>query len=170
MLRSIRSSNNNANLHKIPLNLVYSHPSIQKLGEYLWGVLSGGLDVEKHARAIQIETRSLEMESLVNKYTAEVPPPNWETAQESCRQEAVLLTGSTGRLGCYILKQLAETEGVVKIYALNRPSATNLSAETRQKDALGTWELRINAMALDKRNERNGLGENRFFRIQSVKR
>jgi thioester reductase-like protein len=85
------------------------------------------------------------MESLVNKYTAEIPAPKWETSSESRREEAILLTGSTGRLGCYILNQLTEKENVVKIYALNRPSAIGLSAETRQKDALRTWGLSVNS-------------------------
>lgn len=173
MLRSIRSSKNKADIHQIPLNFVYAHPSIQKLGDYFWGVLSGTLDVEEHNRAAHVETRCLEMESLVNKYTAEIPTPKWNTSPESRRKETILLTGSTGRLGCYVLKQLAENEGITRIYALNRPSALGPS-EARQKSAFKTWGISVNLDALEKivflectlSKDKLGLTQDMYLRVR----
>ncbi|KAF7761593.1 hypothetical protein Agabi119p4_9585 [Agaricus bisporus var. burnettii] len=175
MLRSIRSSKNKADIHQIPLNFVYAHPSIQKLGDYFWGVLSGTLDVEEHNRAAHVETRCLEMESLVNKYTAEIPTPKWNTSPESRRKETILLTGSTGRLSCYVLKQLAENEGITRIYALNRPSALGPS-EARQKSAFKTWGISVNLDALEKivflectlSKDKLGLTQDMYLRLQST--
>jgi len=150
MLHAIRSSRNQAEIHQIPLNFVYKHPSIQKLGDYFWRVLSATPDVSEQDRANQIERRCLEMESLVTKYAASIPMPQWQVLPGSRREETILLTGSTGRFGCYILGQLAERDDIVKIYALNRSNALNISPEARQTEAMKTWGLSLNSDAVDK--------------------
>jgi hypothetical protein len=150
MLRAIRSSENQADVHQIPLNFVYMNPSIQRLGEYFWRVLTGTHDVDGQNHAAHVETRCLEMESLVTKYTAGIPSPTWKTLPEPPLKETILLTGSTGRLGSHILKQLAEKVDTAKIYALNRPSALGLSSEVRQKGALESWGISVNQDAWEK--------------------
>jgi hypothetical protein len=150
MLHAIRSSENQADIHQTPLNFVYTHPSIQKLGDYFWRVLSATPDVSEQNRANHIERRCLEMESLVTKYTAEIPMPQWKVSPESRREETVLLTGSTGRLGCYVLQRLTEREDIVKVYALNRSNALNLSPGARQTEALRTWGITLDSNALEK--------------------
>lgn len=150
LLRAIRLSKNKANVHQIPSNFVYAHPSIQELGGYFWKVLTDNHDTSEESHATQIETRRLEMESLVTRYTAEISTPKWKTSLEPRREETILLTGSTGRLGCYVLKQLAENESIVKVYALNRASVLGLSAESKQKEALKLWGTSLDSDALKK--------------------
>jgi hypothetical protein len=126
------------------------YPTIQRLGEYFWRVLTGTHDVGEQNHAADVETRCLEMESLVTKYTTEVPTPGWKSSVELPLKETILLTGSTGRLGSHILKQLAEKVDTAKIYALNRPSASGLSSEVRQKGALESWGISVNQDAWEK--------------------
>ncbi|KXN87847.1 L-aminoadipate-semialdehyde dehydrogenase large subunit, partial [Leucoagaricus sp. SymC.cos] len=115
LLRAIWSSKNKANIHRVPSNFVYAHPSIQQLGDYFWMILTGIANMHEQNRAAQIETRCLQMQSLVAKNTAEIPTPAWTTPPASIDSATVLLTGSTGRLGCHILKQLIKHPDIVKV-------------------------------------------------------
>lgn len=54
------------------------------------------------------------------------------------RGDVVLLTGSTGSFGCNILAQLAASDSVIRIYALNRRSAQGQTLLERQRDTLRT--------------------------------
>jgi hypothetical protein len=154
------------------------YPSIQRLGDYFWRVLTGSHDVCQQNHATHVETRCLEMESLVTKYTTEVPTPKWKTSSELPLEETVLLTGSTGRLGCHILMQLAEKVGIAKIYALNRPSALGLSSEVRQREALKTWGISVNPNAwkkivfleYDPSKDKLGLTEHIYSTVRSFPR
>ncbi|XP_006463297.1 hypothetical protein AGABI2DRAFT_120116 [Agaricus bisporus var. bisporus H97] len=175
LLRAIRLSKNKANVHQIPPNFVYAHPSIQELGGYFWKVLTDNHDTSEESHATQIETRRLEMESLVTRYTAEISTPKWKTSLEPRREETILLTGSTGRLGCYVLKQLAENESIVKVYALNRASVLGLSAEYKQKEALKLWGTSLDSDALkkivyleyDPSKDKLGLTEDTYSKLQN---
>ncbi|KAJ3572833.1 hypothetical protein NP233_g2821 [Leucocoprinus birnbaumii] len=141
LLRAIRSSKNKANIHRIPLSFVYSNPTIQQLGDYFWMLLTGTADVDGQDHAAQLEARCLQMESLVTKYTSDLPTPAWKTSVESTSEEVVILTGSTGRFGCHILKQLIDRSDVLKVYALNRPSASGNTSEERQQEAFARWGI-----------------------------
>jgi hypothetical protein len=150
ILRAIRLSKNKADVHKIPSNFVYANPTIQKLGDYFWRLLSGSHDVSEQNHTAHIQTRCLEMESLITKYTADIPTPRWKVTSDKRHVETIVLTGSTGRLGCYLLKQMVEREDIIKVFALNRPSASGVSAETRQNEALKTWNVSLDSSTLKK--------------------
>lgn len=76
------------------------------------------------------ESRAEKIESLVRKYTADLPaqepildvpnPPDTHT---------VILTGSTGSLGSYLLNELLNDPATAKVYCLNRSA----DAAARQK-------------------------------------
>lgn len=141
LLRAIRSSKNKANIHGIPLGFVYTHPTIQQLGDYFWMLLTGTANVDEEDRAAQLESRCLQMESLVTKHTSNIPAPTWTTTSESHTEEIVILTGSTGRFGCHILRQLIDRSDVFKIYALNRPSPSGQTMEERQREVFSHWGI-----------------------------
>ncbi|XP_006456444.1 hypothetical protein AGABI2DRAFT_211390 [Agaricus bisporus var. bisporus H97] len=175
ILHAIRSSKNNANIHKVPLNIVYAHPSILALGNRFWQVISGTEVSGDRDQATRMKTRCTEMESLVAKYTTAIPMPTWRILSEPCREETVLLTGSTGRLGCYILKQLTDREDILKVYALNR-SVLGLSSQERQREALKIWDLNINPEAFQKivfleyspSENKLGLPEDAYLELQAT--
>lgn len=82
------------------------------------------------------------MNAMIDQYSvglsgsAPSPVVNGITnAEVSCSASAVvLLTGSTGGLGSFLLSQLLEKQMVEKVYALNRPSSPT-SIEGRQESA-----------------------------------
>ncbi|KAJ7095660.1 putative aminoadipate reductase [Mycena epipterygia] len=99
-------------------NLVYSHPTISQLSGFLAGLVSGvpnDMNVLDHKELI---------ESLVIKYSSEFVAPVVLSGSMAEKLQVVLLTGSTGNLGSHILASLVKDERVMRIYAFNRPSAT----------------------------------------------
>ncbi|KAF7360648.1 General substrate transporter [Mycena venus] len=65
------------------------------------------------------------IESLVTKHTSSLIPP----VPFAGDLQIVLLTGSTGNLGSQILASLLQDDRVVRVYALNRPSASGFTTE-----------------------------------------
>lgn len=91
---------------------LYSRPSISQLGEYVLSLLQGH-DASPAADDSWSESDSNRAEritNLVNKY-----------ADNLGESHAVILTGSTGSLGSYLLSELCN-RGVNRIYCLNRSS------------------------------------------------
>ncbi|KAJ7930505.1 hypothetical protein B0H13DRAFT_2532734 [Mycena leptocephala] len=99
-------------------NFVYDHPTIHRLAHYIFALTSGRLDEDGSA-----DTKSSAMQSMVAKYTHDFPP------------RVVLVTGTTGELGCYLLQNLLADDRVVRVYALNRPTRHRILRE-RQASAL----------------------------------
>ncbi len=95
------------------------------------------MDTEEEAREkIRI------MEELVQKYTCDFPsrrPPAPATASaNSPPGEFILLTGTTGRFGSYLLAQLLARPDVSRIYALNRgPQETIHERQHRSFEEMG---------------------------------
>lgn len=72
------------------------------------------------------------MHHMVVKYSQDILAPS-KTTQKTPYEKVVLLTGSTGALGSHILGELLKSDGIKKIYALNRKSVDDL--HTRQAAA-----------------------------------
>ncbi|OJD34061.1 nrps-like enzyme [Diplodia corticola] len=101
---------------------IYANPSVNKLAAALQSKLSEG-----DAEAKPTRPREQVMAEMVAKYTADLP----KTAAplpDLPEKQTVILTGSTGALGNYILENLISEPIVSKIYCLNRSD----SAAARQ--------------------------------------
>jgi hypothetical protein len=109
VLRSI-----DVNTEGIPINLVYLHPTIGRLSRYICDVAQG------HKSDSTQETIQ-RMNELVEKYSSgfpqHIPVPDIPSPTE-----IILLTGSTGGMGSYVLECLINDEKVSLIYCLNRRS------------------------------------------------
>ncbi|KAL7628838.1 hypothetical protein AAE478_000353 [Parahypoxylon ruwenzoriense] len=92
-------------------NVVFEHPSIQKLASYLYSLRTGG-------ELIQVDETEL-MSNLITKYSSF---PQFVPGSATPDGEVVLLTGTTGSLGAHILSQVALLPEVKKIYCLVRAS------------------------------------------------
>lgn len=75
------------------------------------------------------------MKAMVAKYSSDFPVHPAQGGGHSDRV-VVLLTGSTGGLGCYLLSRLASDASVARIFAFNRPARDRRSLRERQKLAL----------------------------------
>ncbi|TFK33600.1 hypothetical protein BDQ12DRAFT_614995 [Crucibulum laeve] len=125
---------------KIPQNFVYTHSSATAMAEAIYRLTSqstselvtvGQETPEEHASMIT---------SMVEKYTAifaeHVPRVAEATENDG---EVVILTGSTGSLGTYILDSLVSDSSVSKIYAFNRKGSS--LTEHRQMRSYAQREL-----------------------------
>ncbi|OSD00720.1 acetyl-CoA synthetase-like protein [Trametes coccinea BRFM310] len=154
----------NVNVHDIPSNFVYAHPSIAALSNFLSGLISGktvDADAERAAAIDRMRallekySQSLERrfpEKLANGYANGHANghangyanghANGHANGRAAHGQTVLVTGTTGRLGSHILAQLLARDDVDKVYALNRESSGSVKAlGARQKAAFEQWGL-----------------------------
>ncbi|THU89990.1 acetyl-CoA synthetase-like protein [Dendrothele bispora CBS 962.96] len=116
-------------LAKIPNNFVYEHPTQRELEEFLLGLLhrdSNGANEGKDLKAAVKERKLKAMKDMVEKYTKDFPTMRTATGTTTevndVRKKVVLITGTTGTLGTYILYSLLLDSRIAKVYALNRAS------------------------------------------------
>ncbi|KAJ7229429.1 hypothetical protein B0H12DRAFT_1147826 [Mycena haematopus] len=111
-------------------NFVYEHPSIAGLGAYIFSLVSGK---EQEGSSVSKEAK---MHEMVAKYTHEFPTHVGNTDSPLSNAKVVIVTGTTGELGSYILSQLVNDSNVRRVYALNRGSQHAQSLRERQALAL----------------------------------
>lgn len=88
---------------------LYSLPTISQLTEYIYGILQGQ-DSAPATTVVETDSdREARIADLVGKYS-----------EGFGQDHAVILTGSTGSLGSYLLSELLRDFSVTKIYCLNR--------------------------------------------------
>ncbi|GME52745.1 AMP-dependent synthetase/ligase [Neofusicoccum parvum] len=103
---------------------VYANPTINTLSTVIHNKINGA----NEALETQQIPREQVMAQLVEEYTANLPQANHNPLPPpDCH--TVILTGSTGSLGSYILETLLESPNIAKVYCLNRSE----QAEERQK-------------------------------------
>ncbi|RPD70255.1 acetyl-CoA synthetase-like protein [Lentinus tigrinus ALCF2SS1-7] len=133
-------------IHDVPLNFVYTNPTISALATYVQRILSGrGVDKEAERAA-----RIAQMEALLDKYSAEFKKSQWTSSRvgSAKSEETVLITGTTGRLGSHLLSQMLQKPEVVRVYALNRGTPEDSTTlKERQAEAFKTWGLDENLLS-----------------------
>ncbi|KAJ5670583.1 Male sterility NAD-binding [Penicillium maclennaniae] len=88
---------------------LYSRPTISQLSGYVLDLLQGNDSPPDAAHLESDADRETRISGLVGKYT-----------EDFGKDHAVILTGSTGSLGAYLLHELLRDLSVTKIYCLNR--------------------------------------------------
>ena len=110
---------------------IYAHPTINGLVRFLLrtphvpppekahaeGRTPGA---KAHPNADSTASPTDQMRSLLDKYVASLPPPQLKARHRPTTGITVLLTGSTGSLGSYILDALYHDPNVSRIICLNR--------------------------------------------------
>ncbi|SJL02274.1 uncharacterized protein ARMOST_05600 [Armillaria ostoyae] len=118
-------------------NIVYSNPSITQLAKYLVSVAQGALTPGGDA-ASRVDA----MHEMVRKYSKDFPTISQSRAPTLEAGKIVLVTGTTGGLGCHILANLVLDETVAHIYAVNRPGS--VPATKRQQQTFADHGLDVN--------------------------
>ncbi|KAI5884857.1 NAD(P)-binding protein [Schizophyllum commune H4-8] len=121
---------------KITQNIVYAHPSIEKLATFLsklaHGEASEGVDNEADVKRTIIAMAAKHSEGLPG-YVDATTLPQYIPA-EVAKPElpvTVLMTGTTGNLGADMLAQLLRDERVSRVYTIER--AGSAGAKDRQR-------------------------------------
>ncbi|KAI9371137.1 hypothetical protein BJX61DRAFT_543936 [Aspergillus egyptiacus] len=100
--------------HTIATHDIYANPTVELLARLVYGLMRGSIE-DRGSRVQKIDT-------LIEKYTSDLPVQR-QSPRTSNGRHAVILTGSTGSLGNYILSALLQDPTVVKVYCLNRSEA-----------------------------------------------
>lgn len=111
---------------KLGQNIVYEHPSIAQLAEYILNAKSGKAGAERDVRKVMVE--------YVDKWAAKLVTPSPRSAPQP-QGEVIVLTGTTGSLGAHILDQLTRRPEVSKVICLSR-ARSHADSEKRVSDSL----------------------------------
>lgn len=134
---------------------LYFHPTISHLSGYVSNLLQGKDSPPSAAISEADSDREIRIAELVSKYS--------EDLGES---HAVILTGSTGSLGTYLLYELLRDLSVSKIYCLNRSSdAASRQLKSLQEKGLERFETfppRVEFLEAKFGSERLGLDEGKY--------
>lgn len=96
--------------------VIYQHSTPQRLAAHILGnVLSG-----KGEELSEDEQQQQAMRAMWKKYTQDLTRAQPNRADPSNDNQTVVLTGSTGMLGSYLLSLMAQNPRVAKIICLNR--------------------------------------------------
>ncbi|KZP16286.1 putative aminoadipate reductase [Athelia psychrophila] len=115
-------------VQKVTQNVVFTHPTIRQLSAHI-AHLVAGVHAGPASAASAIET-------MIEKYSAGLTGIDKSTADTADAAPVVLLTGSTGGLGSFLLETLLRDTRVERVYAHNRPLASGTStSQDRQRDA-----------------------------------
>ncbi|EJU02073.1 acetyl-CoA synthetase-like protein [Dacryopinax primogenitus] len=131
----------------VPQNLVFNYPTVERLTGYMMKALGGvssQSDKEEGEKSSEIVKN---MQAMIDKYSRDFPTHT--PGQRKALGEVVLLTGSTGTLGTYLLQSLLLDERVKRVYAVNRPSSKNEMA-AGQREAFEDRGVDINLLKLPK--------------------
>jgi nucleoside-diphosphate-sugar epimerase len=137
---------------------IYGNPTVDRLSQFVVGILDGKSQAEI--------PRAEKIQNLVIKYTSDLPIRDERPQKGSSSPSTVILTGSTGSLGSYLLYSLLSNNTVSKVYCLNRSDA-----ESRQKQSfkdkglhLGPkdWQDRVEFLQASFGAPRFGLDESKY--------
>ncbi len=91
---------------------MYSHPTIASLASFLYHIASGKTENG-------VSSVTADMEAMVKEFTQNFPihTPSKATPDS----EVILITGTTGSLGSFIVDKLISMPSISRVYAFNRP-------------------------------------------------
>ncbi|ODH53244.1 hypothetical protein GX48_00440 [Paracoccidioides brasiliensis] len=138
---------------------IYSHPSIFALSRYVYDLIQGKDTAdENRMEPVDDYERSSKLSALVGKYTAGL-----------VEKHSVILTGSTGSLGSYLLHELLLDPTVAKVYCLNRSEdAASRQVQSFQEKGLtstGSFASRVEFLHAKFGDERLGLANDVYDRL-----
>ncbi|EON98455.1 putative l-aminoadipate-semialdehyde dehydrogenase protein [Phaeoacremonium minimum UCRPA7] len=95
---------------------IYSNPSLGRLSDYIFKLIES---TGSHQEAMNGDATS-EMKELVDKYIKGLPTKTISKPGPRVERQTVIITGSTGALGSYLLDLLISSDKIEKIICLNR--------------------------------------------------
>ncbi|KAG9309638.1 putative aminoadipate reductase [Chiua virens] len=126
---------------RIPYNIIFENPTIKLLSSRV-AALANDARFGHHDAVDLTKQHQQSINAMIEKYSVGLRGPAVEPV-------VVLLTGSTGGLGCFLLAQLLQSHVVQRVIALNRPSSTK-SIQERQQSAFEDRGLPIDLLDSNK--------------------
>lgn len=136
VLRHVRQLRAKTGLRSIHPGTIYLHPSVRNLASALYALANRSQTSELQREEQQKDATQKTLEKYLDEIES-LPKTELEHQVESDNQEGevVLLTGSTGSIGSYIMRGLMNRSDVTHIYCLNR-SSNSVSVQKERNAAL----------------------------------
>ncbi|KAK8080922.1 Non-canonical non-ribosomal peptide synthetase FUB8 [Apiospora hydei] len=116
--------------------VIYNNPTPKKLAAYVMQTILGNASSEP-----QSANSPQAMEALWKKYTENLPAPAHPGRPEAnTTGQVVILTGSTGMLGSYMLEAMAADPKVARVVCLNRAEDGGVAQQARSMRERGLDE------------------------------
>lgn len=106
---------------------IYANPTLELLARLVYSIMRGSIE--------NGVPREEKISALLDKYTSDLPEQKLDVSNTS-GQHTVILTGSTGSLGNYILHALLHDSTVAKVYCLNRSEAQERQTKSFEEKGL----------------------------------
>ncbi|KAG5788025.1 hypothetical protein H9Q69_012916 [Fusarium xylarioides] len=103
--------------------VIYRNPTAKVLAEYIQSLRSGASEDDEETQEIN------QIKAQVAKYTKNLPAPRTGKQAPLDDGQTVIVTGTTGSLGAYMLDQLCRLDNVKQIIALNRSEDGGVSRQ-----------------------------------------
>jgi hypothetical protein len=134
---------------KINTRIIYTNPTLAALAVALKALSHNGNDTINGIGIVG--TREKRMQELLHKYLDDLPTSTTKEGRTHQERLTVILTGSTGSLGSYILDSLAACQQVSRIYCLNRKAdAEQIQTEANSaRSLISKWGFRIKFLQAD---------------------
>lgn len=155
--------------------VVYSNPSLNQFSEYL--LRKGGLAPQPLDSGYQsVDEDEVDgkpklkyMQSLLEEYTQSLTVPSQPNRTPAIGNATVLLTGSTGSLGSYLLNELNNDPKVERIICLDRSSAAEKHSKIGPQRGLAALDPeRVEFLKANMADAHLGLGEEVYGRLSET--
>ncbi|KAF4950174.1 hypothetical protein FSARC_13280 [Fusarium sarcochroum] len=111
--------------------VIYRYPTPKDLAAYILSIQTGSVEQDEESKEVK------ETERLVSKYTENLPTPRSGKQQPLSNDQTIMITGTTGSLGAYMLDRLCKLPSVKKVVALNRGEDGGLSRQPSVSESRG---------------------------------
>ena len=143
---------------RVAPSTIYTRPTLSELTIEIMDLSSKS----RNAPVVDDIAREKRMSSILQQYSSSVKPPQKGHRTQGDGPPVIILTGSTGTLGSYLLNSLNSSPSVLKIYCLNR-SSNSFERQVAQIASQGLstdWDpQRVVFLTVDLSQDRLGLTE-----------
>lgn len=172
----LRTCKVDVDYEKINPHMIYSSVSIRRLAHAMDRIINGigGQNGVHTSTTNSIKERHARLQTIIDKYSAglDMTPPAKKVLQQD--KLTVILTGSTGSLGSYLLHFLLLNPRVAKVVCLNRSADAEArqTAGNKSKDLSTLWTTpdspkQVEFFTADMSKADLGLGESVYSRLLS---
>ncbi|KAI0007681.1 nonribosomal peptide synthetase [Xylariaceae sp. FL0662B] len=144
---------------------IYGNPTPRKLARYIYSVVNEGANFSPKSDELH-EIQA--MKSLWEKYTRDLPTSREGRQDPAYRDQTVILTGSTGMLGSYMLDIIARDPAVKKVICLNRAEDGGKKQQARaamERGLTGDYESKTEFLHANMSQSGFGLARDAFNRL-----
>lgn len=159
-LRESLKSHSSEPLRWLSPEILYNYPTVNELSTVLLEWLNTGAHPKQTDRVAKVR-------DMLSLYEASLPTSSVSQSGDSARETlSVVLIGSTGYLGQYLLTALSQDPRVGRIICLNRSATARERWAAHTNQSQSEWENKIRFIQVDFTKDAFGLQENVYNELK----